>query len=274
MYEFTFYRPRSLEAAVELLGELGDTGKIVSGGQSLIPALKQRLAAPSALVDVTRLPQMKAMDAADGRIRFGAATVYADIAQSPLVAIHAPAIAYLAGIIADPLVRNRGTVGGSLSNNDPSADFPAAALALGAEILTTKRRLPYASFIDGLFTTVLEPDEIVINIAFPLPARAGYEKIRHPASRYAMSGVFAADLDGEWRVAVTGAGRDGVFRLTSVEAMLNKAAVIPELADIDINTPLMSDITVAADYRGQLVRVAAQRAIAKALSTAKSYRLH
>lgn len=270
MYEFTFHKPASLKAAVDLLTGLGDGGKIVSGGQSLIPALKQRLAAPEALVDVTRIPEMKGMEIVGDRIRFGAATVYADIAQSALVAQHAPAIAYLAGIIADPLVRNRGTLGGSLSNNDPSADFPAAALALGAEIVTTKRRLPYAEFIDGLFTTVLEPDEIVTTIEFPLPARAGYEKIRHPASRYAMSGAFVAEVAGEWRVAITGAGRDGVFRLTSAEQLLNRTAVCPNPADIDVTVPMMSDVLVAADYRTQLVRVATTRAIEKALAARKS----
>lgn len=271
MYEFTFHKPGTLKAAIDLLTELGDGGKIVSGGQSLIPALKQRLAAPDALVDVTRIPEMKGMEVAGGRLKLGAASVYADIAQSALVAQHAPAIAYLAGVIADPLVRNRGTVGGSLSNNDPSADFPAAALALGAEIVTTKRRLPYPEFIDGLFATVLEPDEIVTTIEFPLPARAGYEKIRHPASRYAMSGAFVAEVAGEWRVAITGAGRDGVFRLSSAEQLLNSTATSPDPAEIEITAPMMSDALIAADYRAQLVRIAAKRAIDKALGSDKSH---
>lgn len=264
MYELNFHRPSALDEAVALLRDSADP-KIVSGGQSLIPALKQRLAAPSDLIDVTRIPDLHGITVAGDRISFGAATVYANIAFSALVLEKAPSIASLAAAIADPQVRNRGTIGGSLANNDPSADFPAAALALGATIETTTRTLPYDNFIDGLFATTLTADEIVTRVSFPVPFRGGYEKIRHPSSRYAVSGTFAAETAQGWRIAVTGAGNDGVFRLRALEELLDRTGCLPGIAEIEIEVPMMTDAVIDADYREQLVRVAARRAVAKAL---------
>lgn len=267
MYPLIFHQPASLDDAVALLRD-ADDAKIVSGGQSLIPTLKQRLAAPSDLVDVTRIDDLKEMAVADRSFSVGAATTYADIATSPMVRAHAPSIASLAGVIADPQVRNRGTVGGSLSNNDPSADFPAAALGLGATIETTQRVVPYEQFIDGLFSTTLAADEIVTRIVFPLPLRAAYEKIRHPSSRYAICGAFVSETKDGWRIAITGAGNEGVFRLTALEATLDRSGRVPQSDDIEVDASMMmTDITVDADYRAQLVRVAARRAAVRVLES-------
>lgn len=262
MYELTYHRPHTLAEAVALLRAC-DNPKLLAGGQSLLPTLKQRLASPSDLIDVSRLPELAGITVEDGRIEIGAASVYADVADSPAVIRNAPSLAFLAGMVADPQVRNRGTVGGSLSNNDPSADFPAAALALDAIIHTTHRSLDAAEFFDGLFATVLADDEIVTRISFGIPRRGAYEKLRHPASRYAVCGAFVAQFRDHCRVAITGAGSNGVFRLREIESLLQGEWRVPSIDEIAVHEPLMSDLHCEEDYRAQLVRVVTRRAIAK-----------
>jgi aerobic carbon-monoxide dehydrogenase medium subunit len=262
MYELAYHRPHTLADAVALLRSC-DNPKLLAGGQSLLPTLKQRLASPSDLIDVSRLPELNGITVENGRIEIGAASVYADVADSPAVIRNAPCLAFLAGMVADPQVRNRGTVGGSLSNNDPSADFPAAALALDAIIHTTHRSLGAGEFFDGLFATVLADDEIVTRISFGIPLRGAYEKLRHPASRYAVCGAFVAQFRDHCRVAITGAGSNGVFRLREIESLLQGEWRVPSIDEIPVHEPLMSDLYCEEDYRAQLVRVVTRRAIAK-----------
>ena len=263
MYGFDYHRPGSVDAALGLIAEHEDA-KLLAGGQTLIPTMKLRLASPSALIDLNAIPELAGIEVGPDRVSIGAMTRHAAVATSAEVKQAIPALAELASLIGDPAVRHMGTIGGSIANNDPAADYPAACLALGATIRTNRREIPADDFFTGMFETALEPDEIVTRVDFPVPRRAAYEKFRNPASRYALVGVFVAERGGEVRVAVTGAG-PSVFRVPAMEAAL-KSRFAPEALE-GISVPaegLNSDIHASAPYRAHLVTVMARRAVAAA----------
>jgi carbon-monoxide dehydrogenase medium subunit len=263
MYDFSYHRPQSLAEAVKLL-KAAPEGKLLAGGHTLIPTLKQRLARPTELIDLSAIKDLRGIKVEGGKVTIGAMTPHGEVAHSAAIAKAIPALAALAEMIGDPQVRHRGTIGGSMSNNDPAADYPAAAVGLGATILTNERTIAADDFFKGLFETALKPAEIVTAIAFPVPEKAGYAKFPNPASRYAMVGVMVAKGPQGVRVAVTGAG-PCVFRSKAMEAALAKnwtAAAIE-----GIKTPadgLNSDIHGSAEYRAHLVGVMAKRALAAA----------
>jgi aerobic carbon-monoxide dehydrogenase medium subunit len=264
MYDFAYQKPASVADAVAALKAAGE-GKLVAGGMTLIPTLKQRLAHPSALVDLSAIGSLKGISVGGGKVTIGAMTTHAAVAGSAEVAKAIPALAGLAAHIGDPQVRNRGTIGGSIANNDPAADYPAACVALGATIKTDRREVSADDFFDGLFTTALAEDEIIVSISFPVPEKAGYEKFPNPASRYALVGVFAAKGSGGVRVAVTGAGDDGVFRHAAAEKALAANFSPAALDGVSIAADgLNSDIHASAEYRAHLIGVMAKRAVAKA----------
>src|SRR5690554_4951469 len=209
MYETTYHRPQTLTEAASIISSAED-GKLLAGGQTLIATMKQRLAAPSDVIDLRHIAELKGItETADGAIRIGACTTHAEVAASEAVKRILPGLAKLAGLIGDPHVRHMGTLGGSISNNDPAADYPAALVALGATVVTDRRELAAEDFFTGLFETALEEGEIVTAVRFPAAQRSAYEKFPNPASRYAMAGVFVAQAsDGSVRVAVTGAGQN------------------------------------------------------------------
>ncbi|MGA0115304.1 MAG: FAD binding domain-containing protein [Burkholderiales bacterium] len=262
MYAFQYRKAKSLKEAGELLAKDEDA-KPLSGGMTLIPTLKARLAQPTQLIDIAGLAELAGIDNKGGVLTIGAATRHQQVASSKVVKDAIPALAALASGIADPQVRNRGTIGGSVANNDPAADYPSAVLALNAKVITNKREIAADDFFQGMFTTALEAGELIVKIAFPLPKKAAYAKFPHPASGYAMAGVFIADTGSGVRVAVTGAGASGVFRWKEAEQALAKgisAAAIDKLtlsAD-DIN----EDMHGTREYRAQLVKVMAGRAAA------------
>jgi carbon-monoxide dehydrogenase medium subunit len=261
MYEFTYHQAASLEDAAKLLGADEDA-KLVAGGMTLIPTLKQRLAKPSDLIDLATVDGLKGIAEEDGGLKIGAMTRHAEVQRSDVVKRVIPAVAAMAGLIGDPAVRNRGTIGGSISNNDPAADYPAALVALGATVVTTKRELRAEDFFAGMFETALEPDEIVTAVKFPKPQAAAYQKFRNPASRYAIVGVFVAKTAEGVRVAVTGAG-PCVFRVPEMEAALAASFSPDAIKDITIpDDGLNSDIHASAEYRAHLVGVMARRAVA------------
>jgi carbon-monoxide dehydrogenase medium subunit len=265
VYAFRYHRPSTLADAAAVFAASGEP-RYISGGQSLLPAMKQRLAAPSDLIDIARLAELRGVLVTPTALSIGAAMTHAEVAASGDVARAAPALASLAGMIGDPAVRHLGTLGGALANNDPAADYPAAALALDAVVHTTERKLPAAAFLTGLFATSLSPGEIVTRVEFQRPLRAAYVKFRNPASRYAMAGVFVAVLPGEAvRVAVAGAGSGGAFRWQAGERALADAwqAEAAEAAPLD-PAGLLSDMHGSAAYRANLVRVMAARAVAAA----------
>ncbi|MEX2127322.1 MAG: xanthine dehydrogenase family protein subunit M [Xanthobacteraceae bacterium] len=267
MYNFNFHRPTDLKGAAGLLKE--EDAKLLAGGQTLIPTLKQRLAAPKHLVDLSGVEGLSGIERKGRNIVIGAMARHADVATSAVVRKAIPALSGLAEEIGDPAVRNRGTIGGSLANNDPSADYPSAALALGATIITNKREIAADDFFKGLFETALEPDEIIVQVCFPVPMKAGYAKFPNPASRYAMVGVFVAKDGKGVRVAVTGAGESGVFRAPAMERALAKKFVAKSLDGIKADASgLISDLHGAADYRAHLIGVMARRAV-EAASSAK-----
>jgi carbon-monoxide dehydrogenase medium subunit len=262
MYKLTYVRAKSLADAAQALATHPEA-KLMSGGMTLIPTLKQRLAQPSHVVDIGGLAELKGIAVRDGRLVIGAATRHAEVAASTVVAGAIPALAALAEQIGDPQVRNMGTLGGSVANNDPSADYPSAVLALGATITTGKRDIAADDFFKGMFATALEADEIVLRIAFPLPKRAAYEKFPHPASGYAMAGVFVAETASGVRVAVTGAG-PGVFRWKAAEAALGKSFTVAALDGLTVAAEDMNeDFHASREYRANLVAVMAKRAVAK-----------
>ncbi|MCX5516670.1 carbon monoxide dehydrogenase [Kaistia algarum] len=267
MREFVYHRPLSLAEAERLFAASAE-GRYLSGGMTLIPTMKQGLATPVDLVDLGRLPELKMLLVEDGYLVVGAATTHTEVQTSPIVADAIPALADLAGQIGDPHVRHRGTIGGSIANNDPAADYPAAVLALGATIETSRRTLPAEEFFQGMFSTALEEGEIVTRIRFPIPERAAYRKFSNPASRYAMAGVFVAMLgDGEVRVAVTGAGQDGVFRASEMEDALSAELNPAEIEAIVVDpATMLSDLHGSAAYRANLVKVMAKRAVADLLA--------
>lgn len=265
MFAFNYHRPSSLRKAATLLAAAED-GKLLAGGHTLIPTLKQRLASPGDLIDLSGLPELSGIALSGRTLSIGAMTRHAEVAASPVVKEAAPALAYLASLIGDPAVRNRGTIGGSIANNDPSADYPAACLGLGATIITNQRRIEVDDFFLGLFETALEPGEIITRIAFPAVRKAAYEKFPNPASRYAMVGVFVARRTADIRVAVTGASQSGVFRWREAEEALKKRFASKSLEGVP--TPpaddMIDDIHGSGAYRSHLVGVMAKRAVDKA----------
>jgi carbon-monoxide dehydrogenase medium subunit len=261
MYEFNYHKPTSLDDIANVLGA-NDEAKLVAGGMTLIPTLKQRLAKPSDLVDLGAIASLRGITDAGDAIVIGAMTRHAEVNRSPVVKQGIPGLAAMAGMIGDPAVRNRGTIGGSISNNDPAADYPAALVGLGAVVHTTKREIPAESFFTGMFETALEPAEIVTSVRFPKPQASCYQKFRNPASRYAIVGVFVARTAGGVRVAVTGAG-PCVFRVPEMEAALARSFTPDAIKDITIpDDGLNSDIHASAEYRAHLVGVMARRAVA------------
>ena len=257
MKPFAYHQPDQIPDAAKLLTSIEDS-KLVAGGMTLIPTLKQRLASPAALVDLSKLGSLNGITEDGATITIGAMTPHAVVAASKLVQAKIPGLAALASMIGDPAVRSRGTIGGSVANNDPAADYPAGVLGLG-EVAADK-------FFLGLFETALEADEIITAIRFPVPVKAGYAKFKAPASRYALVGVFVAKFADGVRVAVTGAG-PGVFRVSPMEAALSQNFDPSAIAAIKIDTEgLTSDIHAEADYRAHLVTVMAKRAVEAALS--------
>ena len=265
MYSTTYHRAQSLGEAASLLSGASD-GKYLAGGMTLIPTMKQRLAAPTDVVDVTRIPDLAGITVTADAVVIGAATKHYDVASSAEVAAAIPALAKLAAGIGDPAVRYRGTIGGSVANNDPAADYPAAVLALGATVITDKRSIAAEDYFQGLFTTALDDGEIIKAISFPIPARAAYAKFPNPASRYALAGVFVAKLkDGSVRVTATGASEHGVVRVPVLEQALASDFSAAALADAHVSADgLMSDIHGSAAYRANLIVVMARRAVAAA----------
>lgn len=262
MHETRYHRPSSLAEAASLLSGATD-GRYLSGGQTLIPTMKHRLATPTDLIDLSRLSELKGISENGGVLAIGAATTHAEVATSDTVKAAIPALAALAGAIGDPAVRHKGTIGGSLANNDPGADYPAAALGLGATIHTDKRAIAADDFFKGMFDTALEDGEIVTRIEFPIPTKAAYQKFHNAASRYALTGVFVAVTGGGVRVAVTGAGASGVFRADGIEAALSGAFAADAIEGVTVDdSDMLSDIHGSAEYRANLVKVLAQRAVA------------
>ena len=263
---FRYVRPKTLTEA-EAAFDAGSDAKYLAGGQTLIPTMKQRLAAPAELIDLARIPSLAFIRSAGAVLVIGAGTCHAEVATSETVRTNIPALVHLAGLIGDPAVRNRGTLGGSIANNDPAADYPAALVALDATVSTTRRTIAADDFFTGMFATALEGSEIVTEIAFPVPLRAAYSKFRNPASRYAMVGVFVAETRAGTRVVVTGAGAC-VFRVAEMESALARNFTPEAVAGIVIPSEgLNSDLHGSAEYRAHLVSVMAKRAVAAAIGT-------
>jgi carbon-monoxide dehydrogenase medium subunit len=260
MYEFDYVRAASLDDAAKRLGS--EEAKLVAGGMTLIPTLKLRLAKPSELIDLAAISSLKGISEDGNAVVIGAMTRHAEVNRSPVVQKVIPALAAMAGMIGDPAVRNRGTIGGSVANNDPAADYPAAVVALNATVRTNKREIAADNFFTGMFETALAPDEILTAVRFPKVDAANYQKFRNPASRYAIVGVFVARAGSGVRVAVTGAG-PCVFRVPEMEAALAKSFTPDAIKDIAIKDDgLNSDIHASAEYRAHLVNVMARRAVA------------
>ena len=237
----------------------------MAGGHTLIPVLKQRLAKPTHLIDLSKIEGLDTIEIKGRSLVIGAMARHASVANSAVVGEAIPALAKLAGMIGDPAVRHMGTIGGSIANNDPTADYPAACLALDATIVTNKRKIKADDFFKGLFTTALEADEVITRVQFPLAKKAAYIKFRNQASRYALVGVFVAKRPSETRVAVTGAGGDGVFRVKSFEEALKKRFSPKSLAGLTVPADgLNSDLHGSAEYRAHLISVLATRAVEEA----------
>jgi aerobic carbon-monoxide dehydrogenase medium subunit len=264
MYETNYHRASSVADAVKLLKKSEDP-KILAGGMTLIPTMKQRLAAPTDLVDIGRIAEIQGIKVSGKTVTIGAGTTHFDVANSEKLAKVCPALCSLASHIGDPHVRHRGTIGGSISNNDPAADYPSAMLALNATIITDKRSMPADKFFKGLFETSLKDGEVVTSIEFTAPAKAAYSKFPNPASRYAVAGVFVAkDKDGV-RVAVTGAGESGVYRHKGLEAALDKKFEAASIDAVKVDAKgLMGDMHATPEYRAALIKVMAKRAVVAA----------
>lgn len=265
MYETKYHSATSAGQAASLLGAAED-GKYLAGGQTLIPTMKQRLAAPSDLIDLGAIDGMADITVDGDHVTIGASATHADVAGNSGLQSVCPAICSLAATIGDPAVRHRGTLGGSIANNDPAADYPAAIIALDAQVVTNTRTIGADDFFVGMFETALEEDEIITAVKFVAPSKAAYSKFPNPASRYAMAGVFVVKSgDGSVRVGVTGAGSDGVFRHAGMETALaadwSKDAISGESVDAD---DMLSDIHANGAYRANLVKVMAGRAVSAA----------
>jgi len=263
MYETTYHRPSSVDEAAAMFAK-GSESKYLAGGHTLIPVMKQRLSSPSDVIDLAKIKDLIGIEPTDAGIMIKAATTHYDVANSGAVQKTIPALAHLASLIGDPAVRYRGTIGGSLANNDPAADYPAAVLALGATIKTDRRSISADDFFKGLFATALDDGEIITAVSFPVQAKAGYSKFPHPASRFALAGVFVAKTkSGEVRVAVTGASQSGVMRVPAMEAALKVDWSAAALDKVAISTDgLLNDLHGSSDYRAHLIKVMAKRALA------------
>lgn len=265
MYPFEYQKPADVKAAVQAVSGTGEN-KYIAGGMTLLPTLKLRLARPDRLVDLGGLAELAGIRIERDRVEIGAMTRHADVAWSAELRRALPALASLASGIGDPLVRNRGTMGGSVANNDPAADYPSAVLALGATVVTDRREISADAFFTGMFSTALESGELITRIRFPIPKRAAYVKFPNPASRYAMVGVFVAETAAGVRVAVTGAGAC-VFRVAAFEAALAKRFAPEALDGLSVPSDgLNQDLHGSAEYRASLVPVIAKRAVAAALA--------
>ena len=265
MYQTTYHRPSSVDEAAALFAK-GSEPKYLAGGHTLIPVMKQRLASPSDVIDLGKIKELVGVELSADALTIKAATTYFDILQSADAKKAIPAIVHLTSMLGDPQVRYRGTIGGSIANNDPAADFPAAVLALGATVKTNKRSIAADDFFKGLFSTALDDGEIITAVSFPIPAKAGYSKMRHPASRFALTGVFVVKTkSGDVRVAATGASSSGVMRVPAIEAALKANWSPGALDSVKISADgLLTDIHGSAIYRANLVKVMAQRAVAEA----------
>ena len=265
MYETTYHRASSIDEASAMFAQ-GTDSKYLAGGHTLIPVMKVRLAAPSDVIDLGRIKDLIGIEVTADAVIIKAATTYFDILQSAAVKKAIPAITHLTSVLGDPAVRYRGTIGGSIANNDPAADYPAAVLALGATVMTSKRLIPGDEFFKGLFSTALEDGEIITAVSFPIPAKAAYQKMRHPASRFALTGVFVAQgKAGDVRVAATGASQDGVMRVPAIESALKANWSASARDGVTISADgLMGDIHGSSEYRANLIKVLAQRAVTDA----------
>ena len=262
MYKTTYHRAGSVDDAAALFAK-GSDAKYLAGGHTLLPVMKQRLAGPSDVIDVATIKDLIGIDVSGDAVMIKAATTHYDVAQNDGVQKAIPALAHLASVIGDPAVRHRGTLGGSIANNDPAADYPAAVLALGATVKTNKRTIAADSFFKGLFETALDNGELITSVAFPIPAKAGYAKFPHPASRFALTGVFVVKTkSGDVRVAATGASQSGVMRVAAIENALKANWAASALDSIKIpDSGLLSDMHGSAAYRANLIKVMAQRAV-------------
>ena len=264
MYDFAYHKPSSVADAVKLLAADPDA-RAISGGMTLLPALKLRLNKPTAVVDLSGIAELRGVKREGNAIVIGALTKHYEVATSAEVKAAIPALAEMASTIGDTQVRNRGTMGGSVANNDPSADYPAALLALGATIQTNKRKIAADDFFQGIFATALDLGEIVTAVHIPVPEKAGYSKMRNPASRYSMAGVFVAKGPSGVRVGVNGAGANGAFRATAMETALAANWSSDAVAGVKMDAGAMNgDIHGSAEYRAHLVTVMAKRAVANA----------
>jgi aerobic carbon-monoxide dehydrogenase medium subunit len=262
MHAFHYHRPASTKDAVSLSK---DEAKYLAGGQSLVQAMKLRLSSPSDLIDLGTIKELSGIKVSGGTVEIGAMTRHADVAASPEVKKAIPALAALAGMIGDRQVRHMGTIGGSLANNDPAADYPAAALGLGATITTNKRKIEADKFFTGLYETALEPGELITSVSFPAPKRAAYMKFKNPASRFAIVGVFVADFGGKVRVGVTGAG-PSAFRQAEMETALSAKFAPESVANMKLKADgLNNDLHASPEYRAHLITVMAKRAVEAAL---------
>ncbi|MBT9245265.1 xanthine dehydrogenase family protein subunit M [Gemmobacter fulvus] len=258
MHNFEFVKPSSIAEAVAALSR--DGAQALSGGQTLTPTMKQRLAAPEVLVSLTGIPELKGVCTGDGGVHIGAATTHVTVAREAVA--HYPALAKLAGGIGDPAVRNRGTIGGSLANNDPSACYPSAVLASGATIVTNTRRIAADDYFQGMFSTALDEGEIITEVRFPIPEKAAYVKFDQPASRFALTGVFVAKYADGVRVAITGASNDGVFRWSEAEAALSANFAASAIEGLSLSgAGMISDLHGSGDYRAHLCKVLTKRAV-------------
>lgn len=264
MYAFNYHRPTTVRAVTTALAKAEDA-KLLAGGQTLIPTLKQRLASPANIVDLGKVEGMSGIEIKGRTLSIGAMTRHADVASSATVQEAIPSLAALANGIGDPQVRNRGTIGGSIANNDPAADYPAACLALGATIVTNKRKIAADEFFTGMFDTALEEGEVITKVTFPIPSKSAYVKFPNPASRYALVGVYVSKKGKDVRVAVTGAGSNGVFRHKAAEDALSAKFNAKSLDSVKTSASgLNGDLHASAEYRAHLIGVLAKRAVAAA----------
>ncbi|MEQ1773074.1 MAG: xanthine dehydrogenase family protein subunit M [Burkholderiales bacterium] len=266
MHAFDYQRPATLKDAAAFLKK-NENARVLSGGQSLIPTLKMRLAQTPALVDINAIEELRVVKLEAAMLTLGAGLRHSEVATSKEVLIGIPALARVAAGIGDRQVRNMGTLGGALANNDPAADYPAAVLGLGATVHTNRRSIAADKFFTGLYETALKPGEIITSVQFPLPKRAAYIKFKNPASRFALVGVFVSEGAGVVRVAVTGAGNAGVFRVKDMEKKLGEKFAPESIAKSKVAPDkLNADLHASAEYRSHLITVLAQRAVAAALS--------
>lgn len=264
MYQFKYHRPDSIDEALAVYRGAED-GIYLAGGQTLLPTMKMRLAAPTDLIDLSSIKSLTGIEVDSQRVKVGAFTRHADVADHPEIRAALPVLAYVAGQIGDAQVRNRGTLGGSVANSDPAADYPAAIVGLGATVHTQTRSIAADDFFKDLFETALEPGELITGIEFPIPTRAAYQKFPNPASRYAIVGVLVADFGGRIRVGVTGAG-PCAFRASELERVLSSDLSPATINGIEVpDAGFNSDLHASQEYRAHLLRVMARRAVAELL---------